>query len=102
MSLDTNEFIRRFLIHVLPSGFHRIRHYGLFANGQRARNLDKVRRLLRVAPHDRNDNEVEDADDSSPPDWLVCSACGLTMRIVDVFDSAHLPPTTPHRGGDPP
>ena len=46
MSLDTPEFIRRSLIHVLPSGFHRIRHYGLFANAQRAHNLNTVRRLL--------------------------------------------------------
>jgi hypothetical protein len=42
MILNTNEFIRRFLIHVLPHGFHRIRHYGLFANGSRAENIARV------------------------------------------------------------
>ena len=48
MTLDVDEFIRRFLIHVLPDGFHRIRHYGLFANGGRAENIARARRLLNV------------------------------------------------------
>ena len=48
MTLDANEFIRRFLIHVLPDGFHRIRHYGLFANANRAGNIALARRLLGV------------------------------------------------------
>jgi hypothetical protein len=48
MTLATHEFIRRFLIHVLPSGFHRIRHYGLFANGCRAANIARARELLNV------------------------------------------------------
>ncbi len=46
MTLDDHEFIRRFLLHVLPSGFHRIRHYGLFAGTARARNIDRVRQAL--------------------------------------------------------
>ncbi len=46
MTLDADEFIRRFLIHVLPHGFHRIRHYGLFANGNRADNITRARQLL--------------------------------------------------------
>ena len=46
MTLATDEFIRRFLIHVLPSGFHRIRHYGLFASGERAENIARARQLL--------------------------------------------------------
>jgi Putative transposase len=46
MTLDADEFIRRFLIHVLPDGFHRIRHYGLFANANRAANIALARRLL--------------------------------------------------------
>ena len=49
MTLATDEFIRRFLIHVLPSGFHRIRHYGLFANKGRANHLARVRELLHAA-----------------------------------------------------
>jgi Putative transposase len=46
MTLAVDEFIRRFLIHVLPDGFHRIRHYGLFANGSRAENIARARQLL--------------------------------------------------------
>ena len=46
MTLPTHEFIRRFLMHVLPKGFHRIRHYGLFANGNRAENVALARKLL--------------------------------------------------------
>ena len=46
MTLDAAEFIRRFLLHVLPSGFHRIRHYGLFAGTVRAHNIERVRQLL--------------------------------------------------------
>ena len=97
MTLDTPEFIRRFLIHVLPTGFHRIRHYGLFANAQCTLNLDKVRRLLDVKTLETKDND--DTIEPSPPDWLLCPACGMTMRIIDVFDSAHLPH---HRGRGPP
>ena len=48
MTLPTHEFIRRFLMHVLPKGFHRIRHYGLFANGNRAANIARARELLAV------------------------------------------------------
>jgi len=48
MTLSTGEFIRRFLIHVLPHGFHRIRHYGLLASGTRADNIAQARRLLDV------------------------------------------------------
>ena len=49
MTLDAAEFIRRFLLHVLPSGFHRIRHYGLFAGTVRARNIERVRQCARRA-----------------------------------------------------
>ena len=101
MSLEPSEFIRRFLIHVLPHGFHRIRHYGLFANGQRVENLAKARELLAVQPTEAvNDNDH--ADDPTPPDWLRCPACGATMRIIEIFAPAYAPPPPLHRGGDPP
>jgi hypothetical protein len=100
MSLTTDEFIRRFLIHVLPHGLHRIRHYGLFANGQRAENLFKTRALLGVKPP--QDSDDDDTDDTASPDWLLCPACGATMRIIEIFEPAHTPPPPPHRGGDPP
>ena len=50
MTLTAHEFIRRFLIHVLPKGFHRIRHYGLFAKSNRAANIARARELLGAAP----------------------------------------------------
>jgi len=99
MSLETAEFIRRFLIHVLPHGFHRIRHYGLFANGGRAENLAKARALLGVeTPQVVND----DSDDTAPADWLLCPSCGEVMRIIDTFEPGQLPRTPTHRGEHPP
>ncbi len=99
MSLASDEFIRRFLIHVRPHGFDRIRHYGLFANGQRAENLAKARALLGVEkPRDDSD----DSDDAPPEHWLLCPSCGGAMRIIETFESGHTPPAPPHRGGDPP
>jgi hypothetical protein len=65
MTLASDEFIRRFLIHVLPGGFHRIRHYGLFANGGRAENLARVRDLLGVPPPQDEPGDA-DARSSSP------------------------------------
>jgi Putative transposase len=50
MSLQAGEFIRRFLVHVLPEGFHRIRHFGFLGNHHRAQKLDLCRALLRMAP----------------------------------------------------
>jgi hypothetical protein len=60
MTLATDEFIRRFLVHVLPHGFHRIRHYGLFDNGGRSENLVRLRELLNLAPSPSK-------TDASPP-----------------------------------
>ena len=81
------------------NGFHRIRHYGLFANGQRAENLTKARELLGVKPT----QAVEvDANDPLPPLWLRCPACGATMHIMEILAPGHVPRAPPHRGGDPP
>src|SRR5262249_56811633 len=66
VTLDANEFIRRFLIHVLPDGFHRIRHYGLFANANRANNIALARRLLAVpdpTPSSRASDHADNARD---------------------------------------
>jgi hypothetical protein len=99
LSLETPEFIRRFLIHVLPQGFHRIRHYGLFANGQRAENLAKAGALLSAPPTQGvNDNP----DDPTPPPWLRCPLCGATLHVIESFAPDHAPAHPPHRGGDPP
>jgi hypothetical protein len=86
MTLDADEFIRRFLIHVLPDGFHRIRHYGLFANANRADNIALARRLLGVpdpaplsADSDRADGGHEDQERN------ICPCCGGRMVIVETF-----------------
>jgi Putative transposase len=87
MTLEAGEFIRRFLLHVLPDGFHRIRHYGLLANGHRADKLALCRKLLKAAPAPVDCNS-EDHDDGTTPDIdpPPCPCCGGRMRIVEAFD----------------
>jgi hypothetical protein len=91
MTVTPFEFIRRFLIHVLPDRFHRIRHYGLFANGQRAANLDRIRSLLNTQPPNQPDKTVQDDND---PRILrfPCPACGGRMIIIGSFEPAADPP----------
>ena len=79
MTLGADEFMRRFLLHVLPSGFHRIRHYGLLANAGRRENLAKARRLLDVPPE-----PVSDETAVTPAPTFICRCCGATMRIIEV------------------
>ena len=67
MTLPAHEFIRRFLIHVLPSGFHRIRHYGLFANGSRADNIARARELLNVPTPQKQTSDAKAANPDQPP-----------------------------------
>ncbi len=89
MTLRTDEFIRRFLIHVLPARFHRIRHYGIFANGGRTRNLARARQLLYVeALHDEPVTETHDpAETLSQP----CPSCGGPMIVIETFEPGHAP-----------
>jgi putative transposase/transposase-like zinc-binding protein len=86
MTLATSEFIRRFLIHVLPQGFHRIRHYGLFASGTRADNLARVRRLLDVptAQPEAGDDNCAEANEPKPLSHP-CPCCGGRMVIIETF-----------------
>jgi Putative transposase/Transposase zinc-binding domain len=91
MTLASDEFIRRFLIHVLPSGFHRIRHYGIFANGGRAENVARARELLGVSP---TQGEPRDADEPPPPS-LPCPCCGGRMTIIETFERGSTPRTRP-------
>ena len=90
MTLATAEFIRRFLIHVLPHGFHRIRHYGLLANGTRADNIAKARRLLDVPAA-----QLQAADDScaetTEPKPNPCPCCGGRMVIIETFQRGASP-----------
>lgn len=84
MTLSADEFMRRFLLHVLPSGFHRIRHYGLIANGERKENLARARELLHVAPVIA-EPDAPDAPSESIHPTFVCPNCGATMIIIDTF-----------------
>ena len=91
MTLPTDEFIRRFLLHVLPGGFHRIRHYGLFANGGRAANLARARELLGV-PARQNESGDADANADEPPTHaLPCPCCGGRMIIIETFERGSTP-----------
>ena len=84
MTLDVAEFIRRFLIHVLPHGFHRIRHYGLFASAGRADNIARARELLNVPKPQSNPVDV-DTTDQSPIPQHPCPCCGGRMIIIETF-----------------
>jgi hypothetical protein len=91
MTLATSEFIRRFLIHVLPSGFHRIRHYGLFASGSRIDNIARARQLLAVLLP-RHPGQDAAADGSEPKTLSrPCPCCGGRMIVIETFR----PGTTP-------
>ena len=92
MTLATDEFIRRFLIHVLPSGFHRIRHYGLFANGGRAENIARARQLLHVPELLRQPDDTGHADDGEPqPSSYPCPCCGGRMIVIETFERGCTP-----------
>ncbi len=96
MTLDPGEFIRRFLIHVLPNGFHRIRHYGLFANGGRVRNIARARELLRVPPPVIETDDSHTAEDMEPPVLAQpCPCCGGRMVIVETFERGGQPRAPP-------
>jgi len=95
MTISADEFIRRFLLHVLPKGFHRIRHYGLLAGATRKAHLDHARRLLGVAPPVADDPPV-DPPDARPP----CPCCGGHMVVVETFERS-CRPRAPPRGVAP-
>src|SRR5215510_9686906 len=87
ITLDANEFIRRFLIQVLPDSFHRIRHYGLFANANRANNIALARRLLAVPDPTPSSRASADAENGRrDEDWNACPCCGGRMVIVEAFE----------------
>jgi hypothetical protein len=92
MTLAIDEFIRRFLIHVLPGGFHRIRHYGFFANGGRAESIARARQLLNV-PATQNEASPADSADDTEPQTLSrpCPCCGGRMIIIETFERGCAP-----------
>ncbi len=81
MTLSPDEFMRRFLLHILPSGFHRIRHYGLLANAGRRRHLACVRDLLNVSPP----LPVSDDAPVAAIPTFICRCCGGMMQVVEVI-----------------
>ncbi len=106
MTLAPAEFIRRFLIHVLPKGFHRIRHYGLFANGNRKQMIARARELLAVVaaappkatePTDKGDADVQQPCLTPRP----CPCCGSRMLIIEVFARGETPRHRPSARAPP-
>jgi hypothetical protein len=101
MTLDVAEFIRRFLIHVLPKGFHRIRHYGLFAGSNRAETIEDVRKLLNVAPPAADaSTKAQQASqtDEAQPLAHPCPCCGGRLFVIETFEPGCQPrhrPTAP-------
>jgi len=99
MTLTTDTFIRRFLLHVLPSGFHRIRHYGLLANAGRRDFLAQVRELLKVATESKD--AIADAPEKAIQPTFVCPDCGAAMIIVEILARKPLIRAPPPQGGAP-
>jgi hypothetical protein len=95
MTLAPDEFIRRFLLHVLPNGFHRIRHYGLLASASCKTNIARARELIAVlvpvinppAEHDDPDLTASAVTEHRPP----CPCCGGRMIIVEFFERGGAP-----------
>ncbi len=101
MTLDTDEFIRRFLLHVLPKGQHRIRHYGLFGNGNRAANVARIRELLEHVVPDKEHRRGDTSDRAEEQPRILalpCPCCGGRLILVETFAPERQPrarPTTP-------
>jgi len=86
MRLHPHEFIRRFLLHVLPRGFHRIRHYGLFANANRAENIATARAFLDAAQPAADPQPQSDLAPEAPREPpCLCPRCGARMIVIEVF-----------------
>src|SRR6476619_5060408 len=85
MTLATDEFIRRFLIHVLPKGFHRIRHYGLLAKGNRPGNIAHARQLLALPARPKEPETPEAALEQPRAHPRPCPCCGSRMIIIETF-----------------
>jgi hypothetical protein len=98
MTLTPHEFIRRFLTHVLPGGFHRIRHYGLLASGTRAANIARARELLAV-PARSEQPDTSEAAAIDQPRMLPrpCPCCGGRMFIIETFARGCEPKHRPTR-----
>jgi Putative transposase len=94
MTLDTHEFIRRFLMHVLPQGFHRIRYYGLLTSQTRAKNIARIRELLAVPLIPIDAIKAANPEESKPPEHP-CPCCGSRMLIIETFLPGQQPKNRP-------
>lgn len=100
MTLTPDEFMRRFLLHVLSGGFHRIRHYGLLANGNRRHDLATVRQLISPPAGTASaicDDAVANTEQSTAPPTFVCRHCGRPMLIVRPLVPEPAISAPPHR-----
>ncbi len=97
MRLGADEFIRRFLIHVLPGGFHRIRHYGLLASASRRANVARARELLAATlPRpDRAGGGAQDETGDGLRELRPCPCCGGRMLVIETFDRGFTPRSRP-------
>jgi hypothetical protein len=106
MTLTPDAFITRFLLHVLPKGFHRIRHYGFLSSGVRVKEIAAIRELLGVPqrpPREVDDAATPDAAPKKP--WMICPCCGGDMVIIDIFQckaQPRAPPPNASNHGRPP
>jgi len=96
MTLPFDEFIRRFLLHILPKGFHRIRHYGLLANARRKHNLVRARSVLsvqgeRCAVKTEHDSKTNDEDRCA----FTCRQCGEPLIVLEILPPQHAPRAPP-------
>ena len=101
MTLSPEEFMRRFLLHVLPDGFHRIRHYGLLANPRRHESLARLRGLLAVSAGGEKTADHAPASEKSVPPTFVCPHCGGAMVVIDSW-ARGLPIRAPPHSRSPP
>jgi Putative transposase/Transposase zinc-binding domain len=88
MTLDVGEFIRRFLLHVLPKGFHRIRHYGLLATGARVESIARARELLALPVPDADDAAAA-SDERTAALAYPCPCCGGRMIVIETFEAGY-------------
>ena len=96
MTLAAHEFIRRFLMHILPRGFHRIRHYGLFANTHRVANIARARELLLMPSPTAEPDHEQSAQPGDPRlHPCPCPCCGARMLIIETFERGHDPKSQP-------
>jgi hypothetical protein len=97
MTLTPDAFITRFLLHVLPKGFHRIRHYGFLSSGARVKEIAAIRALLGVPqrPDPKTDDQPQ-VDIPPKKPWMICPCCGSDMVIIDIFQCKAQPRAPPH------